>query len=590
MSIVPLVKITAYGRLDDKELILEELQRMGCVHLIPLRTEGTESSDRSASSRSRDALEFLLSCPRRRTQVSKSDSFDAQKIEQTALELKNQILELEDQRDFLQGRIENLKVWGEFSFPPVEDLSGIRLWFYVIPHMEMKELETIDSPWTLLKQDNRFSYVVVLSKNEPEKMPVERVRTGAKPLSQLKEELEETQLKLEDLGAQRWDLTRWCRLFAENIHLLENKTTLKWATRLTHDDSPVFALRGWAPKKLEEKLQGYAQMRDIALEIVEPEPEETPPTLLENERAAAGGQSLVTFYQTPNYWLWDPSGVVFYSFALFFAMILSDAGYAAIMAFALIGFWKKLGEGPMRCIFSAVTIASVIWGLLVGSYFGLNPPEASLLGTLKILDLNDANTMMLITIIIGVVHVVIGNAADAYRRGFSLSALAPLGWVGLLVGGFAAWQGYLHQANLPSSIGYSLMGLGAVAVLLFTSPHQGIVMRTVHGLLALTKVSNAFGDVLSYLRLFALGLASASLALTFNSLAVEVAELIPGLGVLLAFIILLFGHVVNFALAIVSGVVHGLRLNFIEFFNWGLSEEGFPFRAFARKEGLTWNQ
>jgi len=86
------------------------------------------------------------------------------------------------------------------------------------------------------------------------------------------------------------------------------------------------------------------------------------------------------------------------------------------------------------------------------------------------------------------------------------------------------------------------------------------------------------------MRLFALGLASSSLALTFNQLSSEVMEAMPGLGVLLGILILLLGHTLNLALAIMSGVVHGLRLNFIEFYNWGLSDEGYPFRAFEKKE------
>lgn len=100
----------------------------------------------------------------------------------------------------------------------------------------------------------------------------------------------------------------------------------------------------------------------------------------------------------------------------------------------------------------------------------------------------------------------------------------------------------------------------------------------------MTKI---FGDVLSYMRLFALGLASASLAGTFNGLAVDLAEGLPGVGVLLALLILLFGHAVNLALGVMSGAVHGLRLNYIEFFGWGLGPEGRPFKALARRESMS---
>jgi V/A-type H+-transporting ATPase subunit I len=104
------------------------------------------------------------------------------------------------------------------------------------------------------------------------------------------------------------------------------------------------------------------------------------------------------------------------------------------------------------------------------------------------------------------------------------------------------------------------------------------------GTLAITHASKLFGDVLSYMRLFALGLASASLAGTFNSLATQIGHGVPGIGVLLAILILLFGHGINILLGILSGVVHGLRLNYIEFFGWALSDEGYPFKALARRE------
>ena len=93
-----------------------------------------------------------------------------------------------------------------------------------------------------------------------------------------------------------------------------------------------------------------------------------------------------------------------------------------------------------------------------------------------------------------------------------------------------------------------------------------------------------FGDVLSYMRLFALGLASASLALTFNSLAVQMKDAVPGLGLLLAILLLCIGHTLNLGLSIMSGVVHGLRLNFMEFYKWAMPEEGKAFRRFARRE------
>jgi V/A-type H+-transporting ATPase subunit I len=112
-----------------------------------------------------------------------------------------------------------------------------------------------------------------------------------------------------------------------------------------------------------------------------------------------------------------------------------------------------------------------------------------------------------------------------------------------------------------------------------------VLKRLMQGGLALTSVTKAFGDVLSYLRLFALGLASASLAITFNELAAQIRGSAGAAGPYLAVGLLLLGHTLNFALIMMSAIVHGLRLNLIEFYNWSVTEEGYPFRAFRKRSG-----
>lgn len=146
------------------------------------------------------------------------------------------------------------------------------------------------------------------------------------------------------------------------------------------------------------------------------------------------------------------------------------------------------------------------------------------------------------------------------------------------------WFGMTLAVPAAQFAGWVGLAVGALGILCFASPDGSLGARLAGGLLELTKVNRAFGDVLSYLRLFALGLASASLALAFNGLARQAADAVPGLGVLLAAVILIVGHGLNMLLAVVGGFVHGLRLNFIEYFNWSVDAEGTPFRAFAKRE------
>ena len=198
--------------------------------------------------------------------------------------------------------------------------------------------------------------------------------------------------------------------------------------------------------------------------------------------------------------------------------------------------------------------------------------------------------MMGLSVLVGGIHVLLANVMDARRYADWRDGLASVGWAcavggGLLFGAGAA----IPSVALLKSIGGGAIVLGLLLVVGFTAWREKPSKRLLQGLLGLTRISGAFGDILSYLRLFALGLASASLALAFNDMAAGIRSAVPGVGLLLALLVLAFGHALNLLLGISSGVIHGLRLNVIEFFNWGLKDEGRLFTPFRRKEGSLWN-
>lgn len=591
--IVPLVKVTAYGLAKDKERVLADLQEIGCLHLIPLQPEEEGLKEGGPSPQALEALKFLLSCRQRRLQVKDPTEFDAAAVERRARDLQGRIQALLDTRDFLRRRIMDLRPWGDFAFPAPEELNNLRLWFYLVPHHEMRKVESTGLNWEVVRRDNRFSYVVVISEQEPQGMPVGRVHTGDKSLTELERVLEEIELEVDNLQLERSSLTRWCYLFARNLHRLEDQSQLLEASHQTYDEGPLFALQAWAPRENADELRAYAEKMSLALEVEEPGSGDNPPTLLRNQPSLAGGQDLVTFYMTPGYWLSDPSTVVFFSFALFFAMILGDVGYGSILGVGLLLGWRRMSGSDfgrrLRVLFAALISATIGYGFLVGSYFGVAPPEGTPLAVLKILDLRDLGSMMRVSIVIGVAHLVLGNMMDAWRQRRSTGALAPMGWIAMLLGGMALWFGG-GTASAVGRGGALALTTGAVAVVLFTSAEPRVGKRLLKGILGFTRISGAFGDVLSYLRLFALGLATSSLAVAFNGLAGQVGSAVRGFGMLLALLILLIGHGLNFSMAIMSGFIHGLRLNFIEFFSWSVPEEGYPFRAFARKETSSWSK
>ncbi len=594
MSIVDLAKVTLIGHADDKEQVVAELQELGCLHLIPLSPEGEPRGEPGSSRESHEALKFLASAPQRRRQTVDGSGFDAFEVEHKALDLQRRLFELRNERDFLESRIASLAPWGDFEFPPLEQLAGQRLWFYAVPHHELKQLPERGLRWEVVRRDHRFCYVVVVSEEEPEPdtMPVPRTHTGSRSRRELLGRLEEVLVAIEDVEAERYGLTRWCTLLGRALDGLDDRAERARAAAQTARSGPVYALQAWVPRARLTDLEAYAAKRGLVLQISEPQEGDEPPTLFENPPALRGGQDLVTFYMTPAYWVWDPSSVVFVSFAVFFAMILADVGYAFVLGAIALAFWKRMGRSDAGCrwriLLGVLSGATVVYGVLVGSYFGVSPPPESLLGRLSILDLGDFDTMMNLSIAIGAAHVAYANVRDALRHRSWQKRVAPLGWATAILGGLCAWSGVQTDSETLVRAGAAVGTAGLLGVVGFAGAGEPPLKRALRGVAALTGISSAFGDVLSYLRLFALGLASASLAFAFNDMAGKISDAVPGIGFLFAILVLLIGHTMNFVLSVSSGFIHGLRLNVIEFFKWGVKDEGTPYRTFARKETTPW--
>ncbi len=585
MAIVPLSKVTLVGHRAEKEQVLENLQEFGCLEIVSLAPDVAPLEDHTK--RSREALAYLKRCPQKQRAATNPADFDAVQVEEEIVELRDRTHRLELERDALKHRIEALAPWGDFDFPPGGDLAGKRFWFYVMPRNRVRELAESDLIWEEVKRDGRNSYVIVVSDEEPMGVPAPRVRTGKVSRRKLERRLEEVELELEDASLERIRLTRWRDLLSRSLDALEDRAARRYAAGQCYDSEPVFALRAWAPTEALEALGSYAEAHGLAMEVSDPEPDDKAPTLLSNAEQSEGGEDLVNFYKTPGYGSWDPSAVVLYSFAIFFAMIISDGGYGLLLALLVAHYWKRLSGtaagSRWRWVLLTLVVATIGYGALVGSYFGVSPAPGTIQARLAVLDITDAPTMMGLSISIGVLHVVLGNLMDAGRHGWSPKALPSLGWAVFVLAGYSLFIG--SQAGTDATRTPSIVAAIAGLFLVFAFAGYGSrpLGRLGRGLAALTRITAAFGDVLSYLRLFALGLASASLAIAFNNMAAGAWESIPSVGILVAIAILIIGHSLNLLLAVASGFIHGLRLNVIEFFNWGLPEEGPLFRPFRKK-------
>lgn len=608
MPIVPLSKVTLCSLVDDKEVVLDRLQSLGCVHVVPLKN--LTNPPTAASADAHNALKYLQACPVRSPFATRDEGFDFGAIVAEALDTQRQELDLRDEWDDTQQAIELATTWGDFAVPSPDSMTGLRLWFYLVPPERVEELATLGYVWQSVPAEGRHGQVVVLSHEEPTAMPGNRVELDPRSLSELRRRMARIELAMNELELRRAALSRWIPWIQRSMTLADDRASLERVKGQTLDDDRIFAVQGWAPNKTTGALEAFAKQQGLALTIEPPSEEDSPPTLFQNPKLVSGGQDTVQFYITPGYNSWDPSVLVLFSFALFFAMILSDAGYSLILAGITAAKWRALGKSPagerFRYELAIISAFSILWGVAIGSYFGVAAQDVVVLGPLlellriSWLDSNNTPRMMSLSIYIGITHILLANAITAWRYFGSWKAMVPIGWILCTFGGLAAALAYFHQFDddqntLWMNAGLGLIGVGVSFVIFFTSsrplPPRGVgdlIMRILEGLPALMGLSALLGDSLSYLRLFALGMAGGKLAATLNDMSGQMAAALGGVGVLIAIVLLLFGHTLNLVLGVMGGVVHGLRLNFIEFFNWSALDEGYPFQAFSKKVGDEW--
>ena len=602
MSIVPLARVTVVGLSADKDALIDGLQRLGCVHLIPLAAPAEEGTFVTARpiEEARQALRYLSDVRRRRHQTRVDADFDFDRLIAEALDTRQRQREAEDRLLALEARLRELEPWGDVALPDLDQLGGQRLWFYRVPHAKAKPfreaLARLDVPFQLLYESPRHLYFALIAASEPdpEALPVPRSHVGSEPTAVVRRQLDEARTALEQVEADHEALSRWIFLLSRHLARAEDSQARAQASDMTHDDGTLLQLQGWLPRRDLASLDAFTQQHGLAYLAEKPEPKDAPPTLLSNPVSLTGGQDLVTFYETPGYRDWDPSIVVLFSFALFFAMILADAGYALVLAVLVGLLWQGMGRSPGGRHFRIVAVVglsfALLYGVLAGSYFGIAPPAASPLARLNLLNLNDYDAMMKVSLVVGSLHLLLANGIVAIRGPGVAARAKPIGWMAVILAGLVAYLGV--GTAWAANVGVGLGAGGLLTVLLLSSERPfahpaDVILRLVDGLGSLTNISKLFGDVMSYLRLFALGLASASLAVTFNQLSAQIYHSGAPLGLPIAILILLLGHSINLLLAIISGFVHGLRLNFIEFFNWSLSEEGYPFQPFVKKEPVS---
>lgn len=598
MTIAKLNKISIVSVRKDKDVVLAKIQHLGFVHLRSInRTKAPiiGAVPSNEIDKLKAAIRYLADTPikgKLKTQVPTMEINDLiDKILMNQKETSEKI----DRRDFLIERITDLSIWGNFQLPHDEEINHHKLWFYKI---KLKDFAAIQKDVVLheIHRDNQFHYIVIIDPKEPDPtvMPVSRIHTGAISLQTLKDELIAVNERLDDLYEQRVHHTRFIFILKQQLARFFDKSSLQQAASMTSDEEHYFILQGWVPANKLPELYEFCQQNNVSLIVEEAEEHDVPPTMLETYQWSAAGSELVKFYQMPGYRTLDPSLLVFVSFTIFFAMILADAGYALVIALITLFYWPKLSKMNagvwIKPLLFSICIASFIYGVMIGSYFGAEPSPGTLLAELHILNIHDFKTMMAVVLVIGCIHVIAANVMRAWFATQTHTKIHSLSYGALIVGVMLAIFGYQYKLTLLFNSSLGIISLSILIMMISASDlpvtnFKSFIKRLLYSLTELMHLSTLFGDVLSYLRLFALGLAGASLAITFNQIARQIAEASPhGFGWIMAILVLILGQSLNFIICLMSAVIHGLRLNYIEFFKWSVKEEGYQYDPLKKME------
>ncbi len=429
-------------------------------------------------------------------------------------------------------------------------------------------------------------YLAHVSRDEQDRLPLREVAAPDLGLDELEARIAAGERALADRQARFEKLATQAPLLrASQLHFL-NARRLALARAVLSGDERIACLQGFCPAARLAELGRRAAENGWGLVVAEPDDDDPTPTLLRNSRFTALFQPVMDFLRVlPGY----HEFLIF--FTLFFAMILGDAGYGLLLLATTFVASRCFPAIPHRTLplFYLLSTATVIWGAMNGLWFGV-PQLAELPGlrNLVVPSLNafvtdNEATLIWLCLTLGAIHLTLAHLWAAWRHR-SLQSLADLGWM------LVVWAAYVAAVWVlvgegRLSVAIMLATGGLLGVVLFGEQTGGNFARGVgRGLLnlplSLLTAIGSFSDMVSYLRLFAIGLATKEVAVAFNQLALEVGfdDALAALG---AALLVVLGHSVNLLLGALGVIVHGLRLNLLEFSrHLNVTWSGIPYEPF----------
>ncbi|MBN1548384.1 MAG: hypothetical protein JW902_17170 [Syntrophaceae bacterium] len=606
MAVAKMIKVFIAGPFDNREETMRLLQEVGVLHVEPASEMAGEFEKQSSDLLSRvKKLKQLIAAlkPYKKRETAAEITVEDENLIPFAEEKFAAINEMESRVKTLERLKDDLALWGNFEPEQIEALenSGVYVRRF---RMEEKKWEEFDPPEDLYLE-------VVFRKKEVCFYTVSVGDVVEIPQAQM---LPWPDISLDDAESELGDISKRIEKCSDELAAVAARVdTVKKQLVTTMNESDymnnmatlyeehiLFGLQGWIPEKQEEAFLEKVAAAELPLQIVTrpPDDDEEPPILLRNNWLVSSIEPLLTLYGLPKYREIDPSFYFAPFMVLFFGICLGDAGYG-LLFLAIAYFagrkWGKDKPGLMQVVklCEFFSIASIIFGVITGTIFGISFAERSWI--LLDIDVNLGNPKMLLYIALGIgfVHLSLSYILGIKESEKLHEKMEKLGTMFVLWGGvtifiwlsmFKNSSSVLNKPFLYAGVGLAIAGL--LLTLLFANDSKNWFARLGLGLWNIYGLTGLIGDFLSYARLFGLGLATAAIGSVMNLLAGMVySGAGPIIGGFFAVLILIIGHGFNFALSLLGSTVHSARLHFVETFPSFYEGGGVEYKPFKIERG-----
>lgn len=605
--ISPMTKYSFILLSGQTEEFLSKIQDLGVIDITRSVKPVDEKSEAllSEADTVKKALNVLNSCD---AEPEKDFRFDGDPVE-AALKAQADVEELKNELSSAKKELSARKPWGQFSTEAIGRLEaqGLKIRFYSCQKKKFDPAWAEIQPLQVVSEtDTTVFFVTVAPVSEEYSFPIEPMAAPEGSVNEMELTIKDLETKLSErkkllgnlkgcIGELRQRYNE--KLGALDLYLAESATEMA-------ADSHLAVVTGFAPTEDDKRLCDAFDALGIYY-IHEPATkEDNPPIKLHNNWFAKNFEVLTGMYGMPVYDEFDPTPVLGPFFMLFFAMCMGDAGYGIVLM--LIALFMKLkmqgtSLGKMYRLIGFLGGMTFFVGLFLGTFFGMSILEASWTPEwLKALCVDGwfpegkiagFPVQMVLAVAIGVLHIclamIIKTINYTKRFGFS-KTVSTWGWTTLIVGGIIVIA--LGMTEVLSEVAFkwviiALAAVSSLAIFVFNTPGRNPLVNIGSGLWdTYNMVTGLMGDVLSYIRLYALGLAGGMLGNAFNIMGTMILDIpVPGVNWVFCIVILIFGHVLNLAMSCLGAFVHPLRLTFVEYFkNSGYEGTGLKYNPLTK--------